>query len=141
MLVNVSYNNPGIRKKTNELLGNPFTLKERLAMRGIGSPRLTITNTSIQVRNLLILDSNRDLCNIELRPKGIIIGFRALLESYALLIPYYKLVLFNNTGDSLTFHKDDYFITVATQDDSIKRFIAKIMDAKIAYDASVSPPF
>ncbi|MEP2937732.1 MAG: hypothetical protein ABJM06_03700 [Gilvibacter sp.] len=140
-MVNVTYNNPKIRNTANQLLGPPFTLKERLAMGGIGSPKLTVIKSSVQIQNLLILDSNRDVCNIELRPKGIIIGFRSLLESYGLLIPYYKLSVFNSTGDSLTFFIDDYFITVATQDASIKKFIRKLMDAKIDFEQSFSPPF
>ena len=141
MLVNVSYNNKKISSKVDDLVGPPFTLKERIAKKGIGSPKLTIIKASVQIQNLLILDNNRDVCNIELRPKGIIIGFRSLLESYGLVIPYYKLVQFNNTGDSLTFHIDDYHITVATQDKAIKKFMLKLLDEKIAYDASVSPPF
>ena len=91
MLVNVSYNNKEITRKVDAEVGKPFTLKERWAMGGIGSPRLFITETSIEIRNLLILDNNRDQCNVEIRPKGIIVRFRSLLETFALVIPFYKL--------------------------------------------------
>ena len=37
MLVNVSYNNKEITRKVDEEVGQPFTLKERWAMGGIGS--------------------------------------------------------------------------------------------------------
>ena len=57
MLLNVSYNNKAVTKKIEEEVGKPFTLKERWAMNGIGSPKLIITETSIEIRNLLILDS------------------------------------------------------------------------------------
>ncbi|NNE78562.1 MAG: hypothetical protein HKN31_15980, partial [Pricia sp.] len=60
MLLNVSYSDKEITRKIDEEVGKPFTLKERLAMGGIGSPRLFITATSIEIRNLLILDNNRD---------------------------------------------------------------------------------
>src|SRR5680860_1045632 len=80
MLVNVSYNNTEITRKVDAVVGKPFTLKERWAMGGIGSPRLFITETSIEIRNLLILDNNRDQCNVEIRPKGIIVRFLSLIH-------------------------------------------------------------
>ncbi|MGB3144772.1 MAG: hypothetical protein WBB24_11745, partial [Maribacter sp.] len=64
MLVNVSYNNKEITKKIDEAVGKPYTLKERWDMGGIGSPKLIITETSVEIRNLLILDNNRDTCNV-----------------------------------------------------------------------------
>ena len=48
MLVNVSYNNPEITRKIDEKVGKPFTLKERWTMKGIGSPKLFITEASME---------------------------------------------------------------------------------------------
>ena len=42
-------------------------------MGGVGSSKLLISATSIDIHNLLILDNNRNTCNVELRPKGIIL--------------------------------------------------------------------
>ena len=97
MILNVSYNNKEVIQKINSELGNPFPLMERIKMGGIGSPRLNMVGMSIQIHNLMVLDNNRNVCNIEMRPKGIIIGFRSLLESYALIIPFYKLTLLTFT--------------------------------------------
>ncbi len=94
MLLHVSYNDKEITRKIDAELGKPFTLKERFKMRGIGSPKLILTDASIQISNLMNLDNNRNVCNIEMRPKGIIVGFRSKLNSYALIIPYYQLVLY-----------------------------------------------
>ncbi|NNL01641.1 MAG: hypothetical protein HKP39_05140, partial [Eudoraea sp.] len=58
MLVNVSYNNSDITRKIDDEVGKPFTLRERWAMNGIGSPKLIITETSIEIGNLLLLDNN-----------------------------------------------------------------------------------
>ena len=87
MLLNVSYNDKKITEKIDNEVGKPFTLKERFAMGGIGSPKLHITETSLEIQNLLILDNNLNTCNIEMRPKGIIVRFRSLLETYGLIIP------------------------------------------------------
>jgi len=134
MLLNVSYNNKKISRQIDEAVGKPFTLAERIKMRGIGSTKLIITDMSIQIHNLMILDSNRNQCNIEMRPKGIIVGFRSLLESYALVIPYYKLVLYKGKAEEYSIYRDDYFIKIEARkkDKSIHKFIQKVMQAKAA---------
>ena len=143
MILNVSYNNPATRKKIEAQVGKPFTLKERFQKKGIGSPRLTITQTSVQVSNLMELDNNRNVCNIELRPTGILVGFRALLESYVLVIPYYKLVLYKGKADEYAVYKDDYFIKINAlpSNKTVHKFMQKIQGEKAAYDQNVKPPF
>ncbi|PVW13394.1 hypothetical protein [Marixanthomonas spongiae] len=130
MLLNVSYNNKQIIRKIDAEVGKPFSLKERFKMRGIGSSKLIITETSVQIHNLLILDNNRNQCNIEMRPKGIIVGFRSLLESYALVIPYYKLSLYKGKADEYSIYRDNYFIKVEAKDKATHRFMNKILTAK-----------
>jgi hypothetical protein len=133
MLVNVSYNNKQIDNKIDQEIGKPFSLPERFKLKGIGSPKLIITQTSVQIHNLLILDSNRNQCNIEMRPQGIIVGFRSLLESYALVIPYYKLVLYKGKAEEYSIYKDNYFIKIQARgkDKEIHRFIQKVLNAKV----------
>ncbi|MFT4943615.1 MAG: hypothetical protein ACJAYD_000933 [Patiriisocius sp.] len=133
MLVNVSYNNKQIDNKIDKEIGKPFSLSERFKLKGIGSPKLIITQTSVQIHNLLILDSNRNQCNIEMRPQGIIVGFRSLLESYALVIPYYKLVLYKGKAEEYSIYKDNYFIKIQARgkDKEIHRFIQKVLNAKV----------
>ncbi|WP_034259267.1 arginyl-tRNA synthetase [Altibacter lentus] len=132
MILNVSYNNKAITKQIDEELGKPFTLKERIKQQGIGSPRLVITDCSLHLHNLLILDSNRNVCNIELRPKGIIVGFRSLLESYALVIPFYKLVLYKGKAEEYSVYRDDYYVKVLarSKDTAIHAFMLKVLNAK-----------
>ena len=64
MLLNVSYNEPEVKEKIETAVGKPFSLKERWAKGGIGSSKLLITQTSIDIHNLLILDNNQNTCNI-----------------------------------------------------------------------------
>ncbi len=130
MLVNVSYNNKTLTKRIDAEVGKPFTLKERFALKGIGSPKLFITETSMEIRNLLLLDNNLDCCNIEMRPKGIIVRFRSLLETYALVIPYYKLTIFKGDFAAYTIHKDHYLIKVRSDTKAIQKFFRKILDYK-----------
>ncbi|NHF58192.1 hypothetical protein FK220_002485 [Flavobacteriaceae bacterium TP-CH-4] len=130
MLVNVSYNNKEITKKIDEAVGKPFTLKERWAMGGIGSPKLFITESSVEIRNLLILDNNRDSCNIELRPKGIILRFRSLLETFALIIPYYKLTVYKGDLAIYSVYRDNHFVKVQADTKAVQKFFRKMLDYK-----------
>ncbi len=134
MLLQVSYNDKEITRKIDAKPGKPFTLRERFKMRGIGSPKLVLTETSIQISNLMNLDNNRNVCNIEMRPNGIIVGFRSKLNSYALIIPYYKLVLYKGKAEEYSIYKDDYFfkIEARARDKSVHSFIKKVIDAKNA---------
>jgi len=130
MLLNVSYNDKKVTRKIDEAVGKPFTIKERFKLGGIGSPKLEIAETSIEIRNLLILDNNANVCNIEMRPKGIIVGFRSLLESYALVIPYYKLTIYKGDYAIYSIYRDNYFIKMKSDTKAIQKFFRKILDYK-----------
>ncbi|SDM77660.1 hypothetical protein [Kriegella aquimaris] len=130
MLLNVSYTDKSITRKVDAEVGKPFTLKERWAMKGIGSPKLFISETSVEIRNLLILDNNTDSCNIELRPKGIIVRFRSLLETFALVIPYYKLSIYKGNLATYGVYKDHYFIRVQADTKAVQKFFKKMLDHK-----------
>jgi len=130
MLLNLSYNRPEYKEKINAKVGPTFTLLERFKLNGTGSPKLNITATSIEIHNLLILDSNINTCNIELRPKGIIVMFRSLLETYGLIIPYYKLSLYKGKAEEYSIYKDHHFIKVKADTPAIHKFMLKILDYK-----------
>ena len=127
MLVNVSYNNPELTRKIDDAVGKPFPLKKRWAMGGIGSPKLFITDCSLEIRNLLLLDNNLNTCNIELRPGGIILRFRSLLETYALVIPYYKLTLYKGDLGIYSVHMDHHFVKVRADTRAVQKFFVKML--------------
>jgi len=135
MLVNNSYNEPKVREAINDLVGPPFKLTERWKMGGIGSPKLIINQTSVEIHSLLALDHNRNSCNIELRPKGIILRFRSLLETYALVIPYSKLQLYTGKASEYSIYMDHYFVKIMAYSPTHK-FFRKVMAQK----AQNTPP-
>ncbi|MEJ2583633.1 MAG: hypothetical protein P8Z38_00875 [Robiginitalea sp.] len=139
MLVNVSYNNAEITRKIDTLVGKPFTLRQRWTMNGIGSPKLFITGASLEIRNLLLLDNNLNSCNIELRPKGIILRFRSLLETFALVIPYYKLTLYKGDLSIYSVYMDHHFVKVRADTKAIQKFFVKLLGYK-ADHVPQSPP-
>lgn len=131
MLLNISYNDPKVKRNIETSVGKPFTLRERWALGGIGSGKLRITETSIDIHNLLVLDQNINQCNIELRPQGIIVHFRSLLETYGLVIPYYKLKIYKGKAEEYSIYKDHYTIKVAAKSKSTHTFFRKICAEKI----------
>ena len=122
------------RAAIDEMVGKPFTLVNRIKLGGIGSPKLHVITCSKEVNNLFLLDHNENTCNIELRPKGIVLRFRSLLETYALVIPYYKLTLFKGRSDAYSVHFEHYKVTVSAQSEPVRVFFKKIQKLK----ASVS---
>ncbi len=132
MLLNTSYKNLEITQRINEEVGKPFILSQRKKLNGILSPKLYIISGSIKIQNLLTINTNTNICRIELRPRGIIIEFRILLETYALLIPFYKLTIYKGKSDEYSFYRDTNFIKIkASQTDTIIHdFIKKIKNQK-----------
>jgi len=126
MLLNISYKNPKQKSQIEKAVGKPFSLSKRLSLRGIGSRKLRISSTSIDIHNLLVLDNNLDYCNIELRPKGIIVRFRSLLETYGLIIPYHKLKIYKGKAQEYSIYMDQYFIKVLADKEEIHKFFKKI---------------
>ena len=138
MLVNTSYRNPEIEKKVDNEVGKPFSIKERLILGGVGSPPLEIQSASTSIYNLLSLDNGRNRCNLELRPNGVLLRFRARLDTYTLVIPFYKLVLYKGDFAQYSIYRDNHFVKVKADTKAIQKFFTKILDAK-ASSISESP--
>lgn len=132
MLFNISHHDKKINKTITDLVGKPFGLLENIKMRGVGSPRLLITKASQEIGSILNKNNSIKYANVEIRPNGIIIGFQCQLEVYALVIPFYKLVVFK-PGSTITFHIDQHFISIDASKNSlkIKTFMAKIEAQKL----------
>lgn len=132
MLLNISYNDPKQKKRIDEAVGKTFSLKERWKLSGIGSEKLIITSSSIDIHNLLMLDKNINSCNIELRPKGIIVRFRSLLETYGLIIPYFKLKLYKGKSHEYSIYLDNHYIKILADRKGIHSFFKKINTQKVS---------
>lgn len=130
MLINVSYKNTKQTKQVIAIVGAPFSLRERWKMKGIGSPKLKIKEASGEISQLLALDNTTNSCNIELRPKGIILRFRSLLETYALIIPYYKLHVYKGEAAVYSIYRDQYFVKVNVDRPSVNLFLKKVLQAR-----------
>ena len=136
MIYNISYKDNKQIELINNSVGKPYSLVSRIKLGGVGSPKYYIKSSDKKIDSLLILDNNDNTCNIEIRPKGIIIRFRSLLETYALIIPYYKLSIFKPTGDTYSIHSGENKIIIITQTENKRKFIKRVLEqkAKISKD-------
>jgi len=127
MLKNISYNNPKIIDEINNYVGKPYTILKRLKIGGIGSSKLIINSADSIIENLLNLDNNLNYCNVEIRPKGIIIHFKSLLETYGLIVPFYKLKIFKGRANEYSIYIDNFFIKVNASEQNEHDFFKKIL--------------
>jgi hypothetical protein len=132
MLLNVSYNRPKIKNQIDDSVGKAFSLAERIKMGGIGSGKLIINSTSQQIHNLLVLDSYQNVCSLEIRPQGVLLTFRSILETYTLVIPYYKLHIYKGESEQYSIYMDSYFVKVQAKQKRVHKFLRKVLDHKLS---------
>lgn len=131
MLCNVSYNSKEIKEAIDELAGKGFSFRERLKLGGTGSPKLKIQEASNEIAALLNLENSINYCNIELRPRGLIVSFRSILETYAWVVPYYRLSTFKS-DDTWSFYCDKEYVKLKNSlgFSSVNEFFIKMQKLK-----------
>jgi len=132
MIKNVSKKNRNIEKEINDLVGKSYSIWARIKMNGNGSPRLTISDASESIKNLLARDNNLNYCNIEIRPNGILLGFKSRLEVFAWCIPYYRLRIFQNQK-SVTLYSETEKVILQNKSATTNSFFRKLNNCKLSY--------
>ena len=141
MLLNLSYKDKKIKSNINKEVGDEFNFIEKFKLRGNGSPKLLISECSSNIDELLSLNNNIKKCNIELRKKGIIIRFRSLLETYGLIVPYYKLKIFKGKKDEISLYKDNFSVKLKIVGKDVKNFFKKLKEQKYKYEKDFSKKY
>jgi len=133
MLFNTTYKNKEYIKESASMVGPAYSFFEKIKMGGIGSSRFIIEELSpkLQPKNLQTIETS--YANIELRPHGVIVHFANRQDRYSWIIPYYRLVTFNNHSFSL--HSNGNFLKFKKNKNyqNNKKFINKMIDLKINY--------
>jgi hypothetical protein len=130
MIFNTTYKNQDYDIESASLVGDKFTLFERIKQGGIGSSRLIIDKTSPKLNLSKLKFSEINYGNIELRPKGIIVHYTGKLERFSWIIPYYRLVIYN--AQSYSIHANGNFIQFLKNKNYIenKKFIDRMIQFK-----------
>ena len=122
MLKNITYKDPVIKRDIDLAVGKAFSFWESLKMGGTGSQKFIITSASLEIQELLEKENATNYSNIELRPKGIIVGFKSHNQVFGLILPFSKLKTEVGTG-KLTLRTDDFFV-------KMKTFKGEVIDSK-----------
>ena len=130
MIYNRTHFNKEDEKEINETLGNSFSFLQILKLRGVGSSRFIVHSVSENLSHTINKVSDINYCSIELRPHGILVNITQQLNLFSLLIPYYKLVIFNS--DTFSIHADGSNIKIVKDRNYLnnKNFINKMMKLK-----------
>lgn len=133
MIFNTTCQNEEYLNYCKATIGKPYSLIQKLKMRGVGSSRLIIANTSQGLNSKKAQYSDLKYGNIELRPKGVLVHFNRRLERFSWCIPYHKLVLYN--ANYFSIHADGNFINFLKNKNYLenKKFISKMTDYKNNY--------
>tara|TARA_B100000508_G_C11436296_1_gene266212 strand:- start:23 stop:454 length:432 start_codon:yes stop_codon:yes gene_type:complete len=129
-------NSPKFREQVEELVGKPFSIWQRLRMKGNGSGRLDVAEYSSKLANCFGEHSGRKQAIIELRPKGIIVYMRNHINDYVWCIPYWRLSIFQSTLYSI--HSDGHFIKIDMHKalNVSKVFFQKMLKNKATYTSN-----
>ena len=132
MLRNVSYGDRKTRQEIDALVGRSYSFLARIKMGGIGSPKLKVLDASPLIKEELRKDNDKNLGYGELRPNGLIIYFRSILESWALVIPFTELSIRQEATGLKIEDLDNWLrIKLSNKVHIQSEFFKKVVDKKI----------
>lgn len=140
MILNTTHYQKDHKQIIDDLVGAPFSLVQKLKMKGVGSKRMIVDEVSPNMQTMMNEVSDINYANIELRPKGILIMITKGHKNFTWIIPYYQLVIYKTNGSSI--HAQGNFIhfrnNVTFKEN--KKFFDKLMDEKVKYDMTYAMP-
>ncbi len=135
MILDTSYTNKEDIKLINDTVGAPFSFIQSIKMKGVGSKRMMIEDTSPNMNHYLNLVADVNYANLELRPKGVLIRINKGLKTFTWVIPYYQLVIYKTNGSSI--HAQGRFIHFKNNKTfkENKAFFDKLLNEKVKYES------
>lgn len=106
-------------------------------MGGIGSRRMLIKSASPELWQWLNRQNTAKYCYLELRPYGVIVHFRSILETFAWVVPYRHLSVFRN-GKQIDLHAAGHFmhLTGINNFTADYAFLKKMLDLQQSWRAA-----
>ena len=140
MILDTTYNDNKHKILINDIVGQPYSLVQKLKLGGIGSKRMVINEVSPNIQNIMNTVSDVNYANIELRPKGILIRINKGLKTFTWVIPFYQLVIYKINGSSI--HAQGKFVNFKDNKTfkENKKFFDKLLDEKVKYDMQYAMP-
>lgn len=140
MILNTTHHQPEHKKIISDIIGNPYSLVQKLKLGGVGSKRMIIEDVSPNMKSMMNLVSDINYANIEMRPGGILIFINKGLKNFTWIIPYYQLVIYKTNGSSI--HAQGRFIHFRNSKTfrENKKFFDNLLDQKVKHDQKFSMP-
>jgi hypothetical protein len=134
LILNTTYTNKSNDQLINDLVGKPFSIMEKIKLKGVGSKRMVIDNASESIKPYLNTVADVNYANLELRPNGVLIRINKGLQTFTWIVPFYQLVVFKVNGSSI--HAQGKFIHFKNNMTfkENKSFFKKLLDRKILFD-------
>lgn len=134
MLVNITYSSKKKQAEITGYVGPPFSLIERIRMKGVGTSKMQIVEASDNIVALLQDRRNTHYSYLELRPKGLMVGFQSRLQNFVFLIPFWQLNIYYN-GGVLSIYSNDSFFKLKPPFNGVvdKRYLKKVLNLKSKY--------
>lgn len=85
---NVSYDDPSVRRKVEQVCGRPFSLCAALRMGGTGTARMRLSEASGTLMAPFDREEDRRYLSIEVRQDGLLLRCRSRLETMGLPISW-----------------------------------------------------
>ncbi len=134
VIFDITYNNRKIKRQIEDLVGRPYSFIERIKLRGIGTSKMQIIEAAPEIDKLLKVSSSTAYCYLEIRTKGLIVGFQSQLKILALPIPFQQLSIYYNSG-LLSVYGNQLFLKMRPPFNGVvdKRFLKKVLLLKSNY--------
>lgn len=87
-LLNISYNDPSVKRAVEAACGRPFGFWAGVRRGGVGSARFRLIDGPAALLEAIDREEDRGYCSLEVRPAGMLIRFRSRLETLAVPIGY-----------------------------------------------------
>lgn len=140
MIINTTHHDPNHKRIIADLIGESFSLVQKLKMKGVGSKRMIIDEVSPNMQSMMNIVADLNYANMELRPKGVMILINQGLKNFTWIIPYYQLVIYKTNGSSI--HAQGRYIHFRDNKTfrENKKFFDKLLDQKVKYDMVFAMP-
>ncbi len=90
-VLNVSYNDPQVKRAVEQACGSPYGFWESVRRGGVGSERILLVDGPASLLEMIDRAEDRGYCSFEARRKGLVIRFRSRLETLAIPIGFEEI--------------------------------------------------
>lgn len=134
MVFNITYPSKALSQKIADIVGPAYTMFQRFKMKGIGTSKMQLFEISPDMEAFVNIESEARYCYLELRPKGMIVGFQSMMRTYVWAIPFRYLKIYNNSGLLSIYDNQSFMKMKPPFNGSVdKGFIKKVLEFKAEY--------